>query len=202
MKAVQVISLLVFISFQALAFAQDVSQSDDVPGAKEKKTALTNEKDAIAEFNEKNPNIQERPTEVAGPGFWGPFIFLLIVIGILYVVLKYIRKKKNPSINDFEFMQSLGHVSLASGSHLEIVEIGEKVYLLGVGSGSVNLLFEIEDKDLILKLKARPLSPKHKSFLDIVGHVFEKKGQPIKVDIQKGFMDFIKQQKDRLKKLK
>lgn len=200
MKTLRFLLAITALLIYTQSFSQNPSE-EQAPGSKEKKT-VTADKDAIQEFNEKNPTIQDRPLEASGPGFWGPLIFLIIVVLILYYVLKYIRKKKNPTMNELDFMQSLGHVSLSGGANLEIVEIGDKVYLLGVGSGSVNLLFEIEDKDLILKLKSRPMAPQHKSFLDIVGHIFEKKGKTIKIDIQKGFMDFIKNQKDRLKKLK
>ncbi len=129
-------------------------------------------------------------------------VFLIIVAGLLYVVLKFIRKKKTPSIEDVDFIQNLASLDLSGGSTLEIVEIGEKIYLLGVGNSSVNLLTEIEDKELIFKLKSRPTAPKHKSFMSVLGKVFEKKGQNIKIEPQKGFLGFLKEQKDRLKKMK
>lgn len=158
-------------------------------------------RDAVADFLANNQTAAN-PAEAPGGGYWGPMIFLLLVVGILYVLLRYIRRKKTPTLQDVEFMQSLGTLGLAAGSFLEIVEIGPKVYLLGVGANSVNLLMEIEDKELVLELKKRPLAPKHKSFLDVLGNVFEKKGHSVNLSAQKGFMHFLKEQKNRLKKLK
>lgn len=158
-------------------------------------------RDAVADFLANN-QAAATPTETPGGGYWGPMVFLLLVVGILYLLLRYIRRKKTPTLQDVDFMQSLGTLGLAAGSYLEIVEIGPKVYLLGVGANSVNLLMEIEDKELVLELKKRPLAPKHKSFLDVLGNVFEKKGHSVNLSAQKGFMHFLKEQKNRLKKLK
>jgi flagellar biogenesis protein FliO len=202
--------LFLFLFALSVLHAQEKTPAKE---AGEKKDSVKEQqqekpKDAIKQYYERNPQseretgtpVEELPT---GPGFWGPFIFLLIVVVVLYFLLRYIRKKKAPPLSEVDFMQNLGTLSLSGGAYLEIVEIGEKIYLLGVGSSSVNMLLEIEDKDLILKLKTNPLGPKHRSFLDVLGNVFEKKGKNFQVQTpHKTFVDFIKTQKDRLKKLK
>lgn len=174
--------------------------SSEVPGQKPSQTEIK-PKDAIQEYNETNPNPVQETLPDSGSSFWGPFFFLLILAGILFVVLKYIRRKKAPALAEVDFFQSLGDLNLGNNSKLAIVEIGEKIYLLGVGSASVNLLMEIEDKDLILKLKTRPLAPRHKTFTEILGHVFEKKGKTLQFEKPKNFSELLKEKKDRLKKL-
>ena len=190
--------------FSSAVFAQNTEKTPEKTQEKtmDNKTSIQ-EKDAIQEYN-KTQGQTDTPlpqTPDTSSSFWGPFFFLLFLALILYVVLKYIRRKKNPPLAELDFFQSLGSLSLSNGALLEIIEIGDAVYLLGIGSGSVNLLTQIEDKDLILKLKSRPLAPKHKNFLDILGSVFESRGKKINPQKQKGFKDLIKEKKDRLKKL-
>lgn len=191
-------SFLIILTAFLIHSSSYAQSSPDAPG---KKPAVEEPaKDAIQEYNETNPQAAQETLPDAGSSFWGPFLFLLILAGGLYAVLKYIRRKKAPSVAEIDFFQSLGSLSLGNG-RLEIVEIGDKVYLLGVGSASVNLLMEIEDKDLILKLKSRPLAPQHKNFIDILGHVFEKRGKTLQVKEPKDFTQLLKEKKDRLKKL-
>lgn len=193
--------LFFILCFSSAVLAQSSEKtSEKTP---DNKTSIQ-ETDAIQEYNKTQPQDTDTPlaqTPDTSSSFWGPFFFLLFLALILYVVLKYIRRKKNPPLAELDFFQSLGSLSLSNGALLEIIEIGDAVYLLGIGSGSVNLLTQIEDKDLILKLKSRPLAPKHKNFLDILGSVFESRGKKINPQQQKGFKDLIKEKKDRLKKL-
>lgn len=210
---------LLYLFLCSTSFAQnqdDKNKKEKIQqkeNSKEEKTKKQKPKDVVSEYLKKQQKTQggnrtqARPIDeiASGASFWGPFIFLLLMVAILYIILKFIRRKKSPSISDSDLMLSLGTLSLSNGALIEIVEIGNKIYVLGVSSQSVNLLMKIEDQDLILKLKSQPLSPKHKTFLDVLGSVFDKKGpKNIQIDekSESGFLSFLKEQKDRLNKLK
>lgn len=73
-------------------------------------------------------------------------IFMLFfVILLLYLFLRFLNKKSNITSGK-ELIQNLGGVSLGSNKNVQILKIGQKLYLVGVGE-NVNLLKEITEKE-------------------------------------------------------
>ncbi|HCL57938.1 MAG TPA: hypothetical protein DHW82_13160 [Spirochaetia bacterium] len=198
--------LIFFLSFQGIVF----SQTDQIkaPGGKTlEQTKPENDKklDVIEQYNQQSQGKETVAQDEGGGGgsFLGPFFIMFLLLLGFYFTLKYIRRKRSPAMNENKFMRSFGSLYLNNGSnYIEIVEIGNKYFVLGVGNSSVNLLYQIEDEEVILELRKEPFSPKHKNFLDVMGQVFNRKGTPVQLDIHKGFLSFLKKQKDRLNKLK
>jgi flagellar protein FliO/FliZ len=71
----------------------------------------------------------------------------IIVIGLLYLVLYWIKRNGN-SFTKNSLIQSLGGSSLGSNKSVQIVKIGNSVYVVGVGE-NVTLLKEIKDANEI-----------------------------------------------------
>lgn len=69
---------------------------------------------------------------------------LLFVIGLLYVLLKYINKKSR-SYQQNRLIQNFGGTPLGGNRSLQIVKAGNRILILGVGE-DINLLKEIEDE--------------------------------------------------------
>lgn len=101
---------------------------------------------------ESEPSLFEGDNEEVS--FWGLVIrFLLalaLVVVLIYVLLKLMNKftSKQGQLNNLE---NLGGVSVGMNKSVQLVKVGTKVYLLGVGD-TVELLTEITDQAFIDQL--------------------------------------------------
>jgi flagellar protein FliO/FliZ len=75
---------------------------------------------------------------------------LLFVAGLLYGLLRVINKK-NRGYQHGQTIENLGGTPLGGNRSVQMVRIGEKIYILGVGD-SVQLLNVIDDKEEYSKL--------------------------------------------------
>src|SRR5699024_6662513 len=71
---------------------------------------------------------------------------LLLVLGLIYLLLLFIRKR-NKLYNQVGHLENLGGISVGQSKSIQIVRIGTKMYLIGVGD-NVELLEELTDEDL------------------------------------------------------
>lgn len=69
----------------------------------------------------------------------------LFVLALLYLLLKFLNKKSN-GYKDSQLIQNMGGTSLGSNRSVQVIRIGERVLIVGVGE-NVGLLTEIEDED-------------------------------------------------------
>lgn len=69
--------------------------------------------------------------------------FLIVIIGLFYFIMKVINSKKNIFFG--RAIRSLGGVPLGQNKSIQVVEIGNHLYIVGVGD-NVQLLEKIEDE--------------------------------------------------------
>lgn len=79
-------------------------------------------------------------------------IVLSLVIGLMYLVIKFLQSR-NKLFQKVKSMENLGGLSLGQNKSIQIVKIGSRLYLVGVGD-NVELLKEITDKQLIDEILA------------------------------------------------
>lgn len=125
-----------------------------------------------ADISETEPNVEitDQPEELEPSlfegdneevSFWGLVIrFLLalaLVVVLIYVLLKLMNKftSKQGQLNNLE---NLGGVSVGMNKSVQLVKVGTKVYLLGVGD-TVELLTEITDQAFIDQLMSNSQVP-------------------------------------------
>lgn len=86
----------------------------------------------------------------SGVGVFFRMIFvLLIVVGLIYGVFWFIKRKTNAIKTDDEFLRRVSYIDIAPGKSVEVVTLIDKAYLIGVTDSQITLLGEIEDKELI-----------------------------------------------------
>lgn len=74
------------------------------------------------------------------------FFALLLVLGLIYVLLKFL-KKRNKIFNQVKALENLGGISVGQNRSIQIIRIGDRLYLVGVGE-NVEMLQEITDEDV------------------------------------------------------
>jgi flagellar protein FliO/FliZ len=75
-------------------------------------------------------------------------VLILVAASVYGIVFLIKRFQKQPPGND-PFLKLLASVHLGSNRYAQIVSVGSKAWLLGVGDGGVRLISEIEDKEIV-----------------------------------------------------
>lgn len=76
-------------------------------------------------------------------------LFLILIIAVIYGLMWFFKRKSNFSKSDDDFMRRVSSLNLSPGKSVEIVTLLEHAYILGVTDNNINLLGEIEDKELV-----------------------------------------------------
>ncbi len=119
-----------------------------------------------------------------GPSTVGMFvrmiIVLIIVIGLIYGVLWFIKKKTNVVKTDDEYLRRAAYINIAPGKTVEVITLIDKAYLIGVTEDNITMLGEIKDEELIkamnLTADKNANTKKPVSFADVLDMFLVKKG--------------------------
>ena len=76
----------------------------------------------------------------------------VVVIILLFLVLKFL-KKQTQQVQQNALMQNLGGVSVGQQKSIQLVKVGHKMMVIGVGD-NVQLLREVTDAEEIAELEA------------------------------------------------
>ena len=87
----------------------------------------------------------------------GSFIRMLLVLALIvvaiYFVFRFVKKSsvggQEQSTDDDVFLRKVSHVGLGSGQSVQIVSLWDRAFVLGVSDGSVSLIKEIDDKEMV-----------------------------------------------------
>jgi flagellar protein FliO/FliZ len=90
--------------------------------------------------------------QATGPSIWAAIRMLLILtlaaVAIYGVVFLIKRSSRQTVVND-PFLKVLASSHLGSNRYAHVVSVGSKAWLLGSSDGGVNLIGEIDDKDIV-----------------------------------------------------
>lgn len=146
---------------------QTVSNSDDF----ENNANYFNVTESITDVNEKSPSMVGVIIKI--------IVFLALVIAAIYALMLFFKKKNNTTKSSDDFLRRVSSLNLAPGKSIEIVTLIDKGYLLGVTESNINLISEIQDKELIqalnLNFDKNENVKKPMNFADVL-EMFTKKG--------------------------
>lgn len=74
------------------------------------------------------------------------FFALLLVLALIYLLIKFLSKR-NKLFHQVKALENLGGISVGQNKSIQLVRIGTKVYLIGVGE-NVEMLQEITDDEI------------------------------------------------------
>jgi len=89
---------------------------------------------------------------VAGPSIWSlvrMVLVLALAAAAVYGVVFFIKRTSKKKDDEDPFLKVLANAHLGSNRYAHIVSVGDKAWLLGSSDGGVNLIGEIDDKDVI-----------------------------------------------------
>lgn len=135
------------------------------------------------------------------------FLILAAVIGMIVGFIYLLKKISGQAANANNPIKVL-HTHVLGGSRtLYLVEVGEEILLIGSGDSSVSLIKQIDSQETIdairLSASQNQVSQLGKNFGSILGQLMGKKDRVFpKVDEPvDNSADFLKKQRERLKKL-
>lgn len=73
-------------------------------------------------------------------------VVLVFILALIYFSLKFINKR-NKLFQKASVLESLGGISVGQNKSIQLIRIGSKVYLIGVGD-NVEMLKEIQEEDV------------------------------------------------------
>ncbi len=143
-------------------------------------------------------------------GVWAYVKMLLtlgVVVGIIYVIYFFIKRKTAAGALDGEDSFVLLTQPLGPGKSVTVVFVAGKYLILGVTGDNVNLLSEIKDEKEIERLEILYNDKKAKDgktgfidlFNDLIGRSRKNKEEVLKqFDYEEDSVDFLKNQRDRI----
>ena len=81
------------------------------------------------------------------------------------------RKTSAPKVKDDLYLREVANLTLSPGKSVRVVSLKDKAYIIGVTDSNINLIAEVEDKDLIdaMNLNAEEsVSEKPKDFSTVL----------------------------------
>ena len=138
----------VFMLCAGLLFAQNAS-SDTVQDTQNLSQSQIEESQFTFDGNLDGP-AASAPRPVSG--FWA-FVRMILVLGlvvaVIYFIFRLMKKTIEPGADNDPFLRKVAGITLGPGKSVQIVTLIDKCYILGVSDDSVNLIAEVDDKELI-----------------------------------------------------
>lgn len=76
-------------------------------------------------------------------------VALVLVVGLIYLVLLFIKKKTNVVKTEDEYLRRAAYINISPSKTVEVITLIDKAYLIGVTEDNITLLGEINDKELV-----------------------------------------------------
>ncbi|WP_237562814.1 flagellar biosynthetic protein FliO [Bacillus dakarensis] len=144
-QLIKVLFLLIFVwtNSQLGVSAQEVNSVKDCIEQPEK----CSEENLIPEDtdNGNKENINENTVGVTAWDFIKMIFATIFVVALLYLLLKFINKKSHV-YKSSQVVENIGGTSLGANRSVQIIKVGSRVLVLGVGE-NIQLLKEIEDEE-------------------------------------------------------
>ncbi|MFK3961002.1 flagellar biosynthetic protein FliO [Guptibacillus hwajinpoensis] len=109
-------------------------------------------KDWLTEDGDEPAKLQdEQPAEVEGENTNIFFLLIklvfytIVVVGLIYVLIRFLSKRQR-KLQHHSVFTPIGGTPLGNNKSVQIVKVGNSLYMLGVGD-NINLLKEIQDEE-------------------------------------------------------
>ena len=164
--------------------------------------------ESLYTFPESSPESQDELELTGDPGplvstwdFLRMILILGIVIGLIYGLFFILKKTTSKRVVENDLIRVLGSRSLSNSKSLHLVEVGNSVFLVGSADGGISIISEIKDSESLdrIHLQASELRTSEKrSFRDVLYEIFK----PQESAVSGQSFDFVKDQKERIRKLR
>lgn len=124
------------------------STSSDVVSETSQSVSSSKEQESQMIISTNQEVVEQRSSNTAWL-FVRMILVLLVVIGCIYAVFYFVKKTTNPTNETDAFLKKVASITLSPGKSVQVVTLLNHCYILGVSDSSVQLISELDDKDLI-----------------------------------------------------
>ena len=147
-KMVLIIGLILMISVYKPIEISGAMVSDLCFG----KTDQENCSDTTDRADEESENSESASSSIGIFDYVKVLFALLLVIGVLVFILKFVNRK-TATYQQNSLMKNLGGLSLGAQKSAQLIQIGNRLYIVGVGD-NITLLKEIDNEEEMNQLLA------------------------------------------------
>lgn len=127
---------------------------------------------------------------------------LLIITALIYFILRFFLKGQRWITRQQKFIQTIATCPLTPNKYIQIVELGNRLLVLGISEHNINLLTEIVDKETIDFIKTQSSKEVDEIPLSFIQHLKKRfAGGEIEQEDLEHKLKFLDKQRQRLKKL-
>ena len=138
--------MFLLLSFSILNAQQSTSTNQKDNVVSEQSIILNPQTDAVSQ---ENANDEYKPASTIGV-FVRMIIVLIVVVLLIYAFFWFVKRKTNNNLKtDDDYLRRVAYLNIAPGKTVEVITLIDKAYLIGVTEDNINLLGEIDDKELI-----------------------------------------------------
>lgn len=138
--------MFLLLSFSILNAQQSASTNQKDNVVSEQSIILNPQTDAVYQ---ENANDEYKPASTIGV-FVRMIIVLIVVVLLIYAFFWFVKRKTNNNLKtDDDYLRRVAYLNIAPGKTVEVITLIDKAYLIGVTEDNINLLGEIDDKELI-----------------------------------------------------
>jgi flagellar protein FliO/FliZ len=122
-----------------------------------------------------NNSVNPAPAAIGVWDFFQMLLVLALVLAAIYGVFFFVKNRKQPGNPENQIINVLASQALATNRQVYVVEIAQRVLVLGSAEGSINILTEISDGEQIEEIRlqaAASINRGPKSFNDLFASVF------------------------------
>ncbi|RDW19493.1 flagellar protein [Oceanobacillus arenosus] len=100
------------------------------------------------EKDNEEPLVSGDNTESLALSLVRMFFALLLVLALIYFLLKFLNKRNKSLNNQVKALEKLGGISLGQNKTIQLVRVGNQIFLLGVGD-NIELIMEVTEEKVI-----------------------------------------------------
>ena len=144
-------SLLIFVILFGITnvlFSQNNNDSLNVENSVSVSEDSTLLQDDYFSSNNETSNLNLKQPSTAWT-FIKMILFLCLVVAAIYAVMWFFKKKLNNTKSDDNFLRRVSSLNIGPGKSVEIVTLLDNAYILGVTDSNINVIDQLEDKELI-----------------------------------------------------
>ncbi len=120
-------------------------------------------------------------------------VALFLILALIYLIVLFLRRR-HTFLEQQDVIKNLGGISLGQNKSIQLIRIGSRVYVVGVGD-HVDLMFEITDEEILEKLFTEEMETNDAPFLE---QFFQKASNS--QEATNNFMQQLKSELSRLQK--
>lgn len=138
-------SLCSYLLIAGFAWSQEVVASETQVTARAAEAEILLAQDAP----------ENRATTIAEGSSYGVWFFvrtilvLLLVLALIWGFFMFLKKISGTTTSSDPYLKKVASLTLSPGKFVHVITLNSRAYLVGVADNSVNLIAEIDDKELV-----------------------------------------------------